>query len=165
MIILGLDPGTATTGYAIVEQNGERLIAHHYGVVQTHAGQSTPLRLKSIYERISRLIDQHHPDVLVTERILFSKNERTAFQVGRAIGVVLLTAANHNLEWQEFTPAEIKLAVVGYGNAEKHQVQAMVQRILSLSSIPEPDDAADALAVSICFAHSNKLRALGVARG
>ncbi|MCL5283583.1 MAG: crossover junction endodeoxyribonuclease RuvC [Armatimonadetes bacterium] len=164
MIILGLDPGTAITGYAIIEQDDGNLTALHYGVTQTSPDQPTPLRLKIIYDQIIQLIDRYNPDVLVTERILFSKNERTAFQVGRAIGVALLAAAQHKLEWHEFTPAEVKLAVVGFGNAEKHQVQLMVQRILSLKSVPEPDDAADALAVSICFAHSNKLRALGVGR-
>lgn len=154
MIILGIDPGIATTGFAALEKEGQKLTALDYGVITTTPRESPPDRLLSIYAQLNRLFDLHQPDVLVTERLFFAKNETTAFGVGRTIGVALLTAAQRDVPWTEYTPPEVKLAVVGYGGAEKKQVQYMIQRLLNLPGPPKPDDAADALAVCICHAHS-----------
>jgi len=154
VIILGIDPGIATTGYGVVEKEGQKLKALDYGAILTSPRDEPPDRLLSIYEQLNRLFDLHHPDFLVTERLFFAKNETTAFGVGRTIGVVLLTASQRGVPWTEYTPPQVKQAVVGYGAAEKKQVQYMIQRLLNLPSIPKPDDAADALAIAICHAHS-----------
>ena len=161
MIILGIDPGIATTGYGVLQKDGEKLTALDYGVISTPAGDEPPDRLLQIFEHLNRLFDLHQPDFLVTERLFFSKNETTAFGVGRTIGVALLTAAQRDIPWTEYSPPQVKQAVVGYGNADKKQVQIMIQRILGLPKPPKPDDAADALAVAICHAHSSKLAMLG----
>ena len=160
MIILGIDPGIATTGYGVIQKEGQRLTALDYGVVTTSPREEPPDRLLSIYDQVNRLFDLHHPDFLVTERLFFAKNETTAFGVGRTIGVVLLAAAQRGVAWTEYTPPEVKQAVVGYGGAEKKQVQYMIQRLLDLPGPPKPDDAADALAVAICHAHTSPLAAL-----
>lgn len=160
MIILGIDPGIATTGYGVLQKEGQKLTALDYGVILTSPREEPPDRLASIYEQLNRLFDLHQPDFLVTERLFFSKNETTAFGVGRTIGVVLLTAAQRGVEWTEYPPPQVKQAVVGYGGAEKKQVQFMIQRLLNLPTIPKPDDAADALAIAICHAHSAALTML-----
>ena len=116
-----------------------------------------PERLLSIYIQINRLLDAHEPDVVVTEQLFFGKNANTAFPVGRTVGVVLLAAAQRGLPWMEYRPMEVKMAVVGFGAAEKKQVQFMVKELLHLDKIPKPDDAADALAIAICHAHSAHL--------
>jgi len=154
MIILGVDPGTATTGYGVLQKNGQAIHALDYGVIRTPPGQSPPDRLKTIHQQMNRLFDEYSPSCLVTERLFFSKNQTTAFAVGRAIGVVLLSASLHNAPWHEYTPMQVKQAVVGYGAADKKQVQFMIQRILNLTTPPQPDDAADALAIAICHAHT-----------
>jgi crossover junction endodeoxyribonuclease RuvC len=158
--ILGIDPGTATTGYGVVNEEGDRVSAVAFGAIITSPKETPADRLLSIYTEVGKLIELYQPDVIVTERLFFAKNDTTAFAVGRTIGVVLLMAAQREIPTVEYTPPEIKQAVVGYGNAEKKQVQFMVQRILSLKEMPKPDDAADALAIAICHAHSNKLRAM-----
>ena len=155
MIILGIDPGIATTGYGILEKQGQRLRALDYGVILTPAHHPSPDRLKMIYGELIGLIEKYRPDQLATERLFFAKNTTTAFSVGRTIGVVLLCAAQHNIPWTEYPPPVIKQAVVGYGAAEKKQVQYMIQRLLDLPGIPKPDDAADALAIAICHANSH----------
>lgn len=160
MLILGIDPGTATTGYGLVLAEAGKTKAAAFGTIITLPRRSPELRLNEIYNQICELIDSHHPDVMALERLFFSKNETTAFAVGRTSGVVLLAAAQRHLPVVEYTPMEIKQAVVGYGGADKKQVQYMVQRILGLSETPKPDDAADALAVAICHAHSAKLKNL-----
>ncbi|MCC6728122.1 MAG: crossover junction endodeoxyribonuclease RuvC [Chthonomonadales bacterium] len=154
MIILGVDPGTATTGYGLLARDGQRVAAVGYGVVRTSSRDLPPVRLMRIYERLCDLMDAHAPDVLVTERLFFGTNETTAIAVGRTIGVILLAAAQRGLPWVEYSPPVVKQAVVGYGGAEKRQVQYMIRQILGLSEIPRPDDAADALAVAICHAHT-----------
>ncbi|HHW12265.1 MAG TPA: crossover junction endodeoxyribonuclease RuvC [Firmicutes bacterium] len=154
MLILGVDPGTAITGYGLVEQQGQRLTAHDYGVIRTQAGCPLSERLKQIYDRITALIQEYQPDVLVVEELFFNKNTRTALAVGQARGVILLAAAVQGLTVAEYTPLQVKMAVVGYGRAEKKQVQEMVRLLLRLKTLPKPDDAADALAIAICFAHS-----------
>lgn len=159
-MILGIDPGTATTGYGVVNEVGDRVSAIAFGTILTSPKDTAADRLMSIYAQFGKLVDLYQPDVVVTERLFFAKNNTTAFAVGGSIGVVLLMAAQRGIPTIEYTPPEIKQAVVGYGNAEKKQVQYMVQRILGLAEMPKPDDAADALAIAICHAHSNKLRAM-----
>lgn len=154
MRILGVDPGTATTGYGVVDRVGADLRIITYGVIRTSSRTETPVRLSRIHAAISEIVQEHRVGCLATERLFFARNEATAFGVGRTIGVVLLAAAEQDLPWTEYTPMQVKQAVVGYGAADKKQVQYMVQRILGLETIPRPDDAADALAVAICHAHT-----------
>src|SRR5579884_1903209 len=158
MVIMGIDPGTATTGYGIVEKQGNRLSYVTCGVIQSEKTAEMPDRLLAIYTQLNRLLDVHEPDVLVTERLFFSNNVTTALQVGRTIGIALLAAAQRGLPWVEYRPMEVKMAVVGYGAAEKKQVQYMVTQLLALEKPPRPDDAADALALAICHAHTAPIR-------
>ncbi len=160
VIILGVDPGTATMGYGILEKVGNHYRALSYGILETPKTLPAPERLRQLHEGLHALIEKFQPDVLVTEQLLFSANRRTAIQVARAIGVALLTAAQHRLPWYEYTPMQVKQAVTGYGGADKKQVQQMVQRLLALPEIPKPDDAADALALCICHAHHESLARL-----
>ena len=160
LIILGIDPGIATTGYGVLHKEGQKLMAVDYGVITSRPGTPAHERLLSVYEELSRLFDLHNPDALATERLFFSKNETTAFGVGRTIGVALLAAAQRGIEWAEYSPPQVKQAVVGYGGADKQQVQYMIQRLLNLPEPPKPDDAADALAVAICHAHSSTIASL-----
>ncbi len=153
MIILGVDPGTATMGYGVLEKIGNRYRALAYGVLETPKTLPPHERLLTLYRGLQELVEQHQPDALATEQLLFSTNRRTAIQVARAAGVVLLVAAEAGIEWREYTPLQVKQAVTGYGVADKRQVQTMVQRLLSLEAPPKPDDAADALAIAICHAH------------
>ncbi len=152
MKILGIDPGTAMLGYGIVERTGPRLRAIDYGVVSTPADLTLPERLEAIHIALTDLIELHQPDIMGVERLFFTKNVQTAFAVGQARGVILLAAAQHDLEVREATPNEVKVATAGHGSADKDQVQRMVQALLALPEIPEPDDAADALAIAICVA-------------
>jgi crossover junction endodeoxyribonuclease RuvC len=154
MIILGIDPGTATTGYGIVEKQGQKVTHITHGVILTSKETAMPDRLLSISTQLNRLLDVHEPDVLVTEKLFFSNNVNTALSVGGTIGVVLLSVAQRGLPWVEYRPMEVKMAVVGYGAADKKQVQYMITQLLSLETTPKPDDAADALAIAICHAHS-----------
>ncbi len=156
MIVLGIDPGTAATGYGVVERNGSRLRAIDYGCIVTPSTASLAERLLEIHEAISELIDTHQPQLVAVERLFFNKNVQTAFAVGQARGAVLLTAAQHGVPVFEFTPNEVKVAVTGNGRAPKDQVQRMVQVVLGLPELPRPDDAADALAIAICLAHSHR---------
>jgi crossover junction endodeoxyribonuclease RuvC len=154
MVILGIDPGTAITGYGVIRKEGSKLVAVDYGVIRTPPHVEPPVRLLAVYRELVRLMEQYHPEYLVTERLFFAQNEATAFSVGRTIGVVLLAAAERGIPWAEYAPPQIKRAVVGFGKAGKVQVQYMVQHLLKLPSSPQPNDAADALAVAICHAHS-----------
>ena len=156
MIILGIDPGTAMLGYGIVERTGSRLRAIDYGVIRTASNLALPERLEAIYLAVTDLIELHAPTLVGVERLFFTKNVQTAFAVGQARGVVLLAAQMHCLEIREATPNEVKVAVAGHGSAGKDQVQRMVQAILGLSEIPEPDDAADALAIALCVANRER---------
>ncbi|MCS7208791.1 MAG: crossover junction endodeoxyribonuclease RuvC [Fimbriimonadales bacterium] len=153
MIILGVDPGTATMGYGILEQTGTRYRALAYGVLQSPKTLPAPERLLLLYRGLHELVERYQPDALATEQLLFGTNRRTAIQVARAAGVALLVAAEAGIAWREYTPLQVKQAVTGYGGADKQQVQAMVQRLLGLETVPKPDDAADALAIAICHAH------------
>lgn len=159
MITLGIDPGTAILGYGLVASNDE-LVHLANGVLRTSADESMPVRLQRLYDGVRDVIAVHEPDVLAIEQLLFGRNVTTAFAVGQARGIVLLAAAQASLPVVEYTPARIKEAIVGYGKAAKPQMQEMVRVLLSLPAIPQPDDAADALAVAICHVHSARLRTL-----
>ncbi|NPA91571.1 MAG: crossover junction endodeoxyribonuclease RuvC [Chloroflexi bacterium] len=151
MRVLGIDPGLAITGYAVVEgEEGGALQAVAYGAIRTAAGRPLPERLVRIYDHLCSILDEYQPHVLAVERIFFGRNVTTALTVGQARGVVLLCAAQHQLPVVEYKPAEIKQALVGYGNAAKQQVQYMVRAQLDLPETPRPDDVADALAVALC---------------
>ncbi len=154
MIVLGIDPGTARTGYGLVRRDGSRLVALDFGCLETIPDRELPERLLLIHQAVSELIEEHRPEVVGVERLFFNKNVQTAFAVGQARGVVLLAAAQAGLPVYEYGPHEVKMAVTGYGKAPKDQVQRMVQMILGLSAIPHPDDAADALAVAVCLANA-----------
>ena len=156
MIVLGIDPGTAMTGYGLVERTGSRLRAIDYGCLETPSTMELPQRLLLIQQGIAELIETHRPDLVAVERLFFNKNVQTAFAVGQARGVALLTAAQFGLPVHEYGPHEVKMAVTGYGRAEKAQVQRMVQTVLGLGVLPRPDDAADALAIAICLAHAHR---------
>jgi len=154
VIVLGIDPGTARTGYGIVSREGSALRMLDYGCLETIDDRPLAARLLLIHEGISDLIETHRPEAVGVERLFFNKNVQTAFAVGQARGVVLFTAAQHGLPVVELGPHEVKLAVTGYGRATKDQVQRMVQLLLAMTELPRPDDAADALAVAVCTAHS-----------
>lgn len=155
MMVLGIDPGTATTGYGLVRENDQGgLEAVDYGVILTPVGLEPEKRLLLLYDRLNEILLLHRPALGAVEKLFFRRNVTTAISVGQARGVALLAMAQNNLPVGEYTPMEIKQAVTGYGGADKHQVQVMVQVILELESLPKPDDAADALAVAICHLHS-----------
>jgi crossover junction endodeoxyribonuclease RuvC len=154
MIVLGIDPGTANTGYGVVASRRGRTVALDGGVIETAAGMPLERRLAVIHARVSELIAEHGPVAVAVEDLYFGANARSALAVGQARGVVLLAAGQHDVPCSSYTPQKIKSAVCGSGRAEKLQVQQMVQRLLSLAELPRPDHAADALAVAIC--HTNR---------
>ncbi len=150
MIVLGIDPGTADTGYGVVESEGSRLRALDSGVIQTRAGTPPELRLADIHASVVELLDRYRPDAVAVEALYFGANVRTAFAVGQARGVVLLAAGQRVLPIRSYTPQQVKGAVCGHGRADKDQVGNMVARLLGLRTRPTPNHAADALAVAIC---------------
>lgn len=154
MIILGLDPGTAITGYGVITSDGEMLQAVTFGVITTSSEWALPRRLQHIYAELTALMARYQPTDAVIETLFFNKNVRTALSVGQARGVALLAAAHAGITIHEYTPLQIKQAVAGYGRADKQQIQQMVRLLLHLDTLPQPDDAADALAMAICHAHS-----------
>ena len=160
MRVLGLDPGTAITGYAVVTEDGGGLTLNAIGVIRTPANTPLPSRLQTIHAELRAIIEEHKPDAAGVEELFFSRNARTAMSVGHARGVVLLALVNAGLPIGEYTPMQVKQAVTGYGNADKHQVQEMVRMLLNLPEIPRPDDAADAAAVAICYLHRARLDGL-----
>jgi crossover junction endodeoxyribonuclease RuvC len=160
MLILGIDPGTAIMGYGLVAQQGNRLKQIKYGVIRTEAALPLAARLLQLHQGLEQLIQAYQPDAVAVEELFFNKNTRTALAVGQARGVILLAAEQAGLEIAEYTPLQVKQSVVGYGRAEKRQIQEMVKLLLCLTEIPKPDDAADALAIAICHAHSRKLNTL-----
>jgi crossover junction endodeoxyribonuclease RuvC len=150
MIVLGIDPGTASTGYGVVQGIGSSLRALQDGVIQTRAGVALERRLADIHARVAELLGVHEPEVIAIEELYFGANARTAFAVGQARGVVLLAAGQLGVPSQSYTPQQVKSAVCGHGRASKEQVARMVARLLGLPAPPSPDHAADALAVAIC---------------
>lgn len=160
MLVLGIDPGTAITGYGLVREDEEGLALVDYGVITTPSGQPLPGRLQAIYRGLADVIGEHQPDTAAVEELFFSRNVRTALSVGHARGVTLLALADAGLPIYEYKPLEVKQAIAGYGGADKHQVQEMVRMILELEHTPQPDDAADAVAVAVCHIHSARMAAL-----
>jgi crossover junction endodeoxyribonuclease RuvC len=156
-LALGIDPGTATTGFGLVrlEQDGS-LTAVKYGVILTSKEASAPARLEILYNDLSDLLKEYHPDTAAVEKLFFSRNVTTALAVGQARGVVMLCIQQAGIEPFEYTPNEIKQAVAGYGGAQKKQIQEMVRVLLQLDSIPKPDDAADALAIAITHLNTRR---------
>ena len=161
MLVIGIDPGTAITGYGFVreDQNG-KITAVDFGVIQTPAKMPMPERLLRIYRELKEIALLHHPDFGVVEKLFFQKNVRTAISVGQGRGVAILSLADLEIPVSEYTPLEIKQAVAGYGGADKAQVQYMVKVLLELEEIPQPDDAADALAVAVCHIHHARFNTL-----
>ena len=159
MVVLGIDPGTANTGYGVVARRGGRLVALDGGVIQTTSSGTPESRLATIYERVCELLDEHRPEAVAVEELYFGANVRSALAVGQARGVVLLAAGQRGIPAASYTPQQVKGAVCGSGRAEKGQVQRMVQALLGLADLPAPDHAADALAVAICHANGAPLRA------
>jgi crossover junction endodeoxyribonuclease RuvC len=161
MLVIGIDPGTATTGYGLVrEARDGTLSAVAYGVVTTPAGEEMPLRLVKLYEELTQIIALHRPESGAVEKLFFQKNVKTAITVAQGRGVALLALAQAGMSVGEYTPLEVKQSVVGYGGADKSQIQQMVRVLLALDTIPKPDDAADALAVAICHLHMVKTQSL-----
>jgi crossover junction endodeoxyribonuclease RuvC len=159
VIVLGIDPGVANTGYGIVAHDRGRLVALDGGVVETPAGADAGARLASIHARAGELMDAYAPDAVAVEDLYFGVNARSAFAVGQARGVVVLAAGQRAIPCASYTPQQVKAAVCGSGRAGKEQVQRMVQTLLGLSDLPRPDHAADALAVAICHANGAPLAA------
>lgn len=155
-IILGIDPGLADTGYGLILKNGHEISLISYGCIKTSKKNSSAQRLKKINQELTSLIKKFKPTEMAVEQLFFCKNTKTALAVGQARGVIIFTAIENNLPIFEFTPLQVKQAVTSYGRAEKKQVQEMVKRLLRLKACPEPDDAADALAIALCSAQTNK---------
>lgn len=155
MIILGIDPGYATVGYGVVRYERSSFTHLRHGAITTKAGIPLHLRLKEIHEDMLTLLDSFRPDAVAVEELFFNTNITTGIQVGHARGVILLACAERGIAPAEYTPIQVKQAVVGYGRAEKKQVMEMTRSILKLNRMPRPDDAADALALAICHAHTS----------
>lgn len=166
MLVLGIDPGTATTGYGFVREhpNGA-LEAVDYGVIKTSAKLPMPDRLKQIHAEMTALIEQHHPDAAAIETLYFGRNVTTAITVAQGRGVILLALAEAGLPIHEYKPAEIKQAIAGYGNADKWQVQEMIRQLLTLDAIPKPDDAADGLGVAITDLNASRFERMASGSG
>lgn len=160
MIVLGIDPGTAITGYGLVGEEQGQAVALAYGAITTPSDLPLPARLLLLQRDLAAIVDQYHPNQSAVEQLFFNKNVRTALAVGHARGVVLLTLAQGQVPIYEYTPLQVKLAVTGHGRADKAQVQHMVTLLLGLSKVPKPDDVADALAIAICHLHSARLTTL-----
>ncbi|MGF7060795.1 crossover junction endodeoxyribonuclease RuvC [Brassicibacter mesophilus] len=158
MIIFGIDPGIAIVGYGIIEYQGNKFNVIDYGAILTGPEHPFPKRLKMVYDELNELLFKYKPDAIAIEELFFNKNAKTAIKVGQARGVQILAAMNNGIDIYEYTPLQVKQGVVGYGRAEKKQIQEMVKLLLNLKKVPKPDDVADALAVAICHAHSGNFR-------
>jgi len=157
LIILGIDPGTAITGYGLIEAAHQQYRLIDYGCIRTPSKETMPIRLKTIYDAMTELLTETSPDCVSIEQLFFNRNVTTAVPVGQARGVLILACAQKNTPIAEYTPLQVKQAVVGYGGAEKKQVQYMVSHFLKMASPPKSDDAADALALAICHSHYQTL--------
>lgn len=157
MRILGIDPGIAIVGFGFIDKQGSKCVPVQYGCIQTHKDTPEPERLLHVYEDICMLIDKYKPDAVALEKLFFNRNVTTAMSVSQARGVLVLAAIQRGLPIGEYTPMQVKQAIVGYGKAEKKQVQEMTRIFLKLQAVPKPDDVADALAIAICHAHSSTL--------
>lgn len=157
MRVLGVDPGYARCGFGLIEREGSRLKVLDYGVFETQAGTPFEERLLYIADGIDALVRHFKPQVMAVEELFFARNTTTAIGTAQARGVIMLSAARHEIPIYEYKPSQVKLAVTGYGRADKHQVQMMVTKLLNLKQMPEIDDAADALAIAICQMHHGQL--------
>lgn len=155
MIILGIDPGYAIIGWGVLEYANNHFKVLDYGAITTQAGMYFPQRLSQIYRELNEIIDRYHPAVLSIEKIFYNSNAKTVIDVSQARGVITLCAYDKGLAIHEYTPLQVKQSVVGYGRADKKQVQEMTRTILHLEKVPKPDDTADALAMAICHGHSS----------
>lgn len=155
MRILGIDPGYAIVGYGVLDYDHNQFTVVNYGAITTEAHTPFEQRLVEIYDDMNSLIEMFRPDCISIERLYFTNNKTTGIDVAQARGVITLAAAKHGVEIYEYTPLQVKQSVVGYGRAEKHQVQEMVKNILRLKECPKPDDTADAVALAICHGHSS----------
>lgn len=162
MRILGIDPGYAIVGYGVIEYEGNKFKVIEYGAITTNAGEDMFERFKSIHDDLNDLIERTKPDFMAIEELFFNSNQKTAINVAQARGVLLLSALNHGIRIFEYTPLQVKQAVVGYGRAEKQQVQQLVKMLLNLEKVPKPDDTADALAIAVCHAHSYNPRRMAL---
>lgn len=160
MLVLGIDPGLAITGYGLVREDNQRLVPLAYGAIRTLPQNSIAERLVRLHQELSAILAEYRPDVAAVEELFFSTNARTAMSVGQARGVTLLTLAESGVRIVEYTPLQVKQAITGYGGADKTQVQQMVCILLGLGQIPQPDDVSDALAVAICHHHSARIATL-----
>lgn len=162
MRILGIDPGYAILGWGILDFKGNHFSVVDYGAITTDAQMEMPMRLQHLYTELTSVITQYEPEVASIEELFFNSNAKTAILVGQARGVAVLACVNGGLEINEYTPLQIKQALVGYGRADKKQVQTMVKAILNLQEVPKPDDTADAVAAAICHGHAsgNRVRAI-----
>ncbi|MBE6603094.1 MAG: crossover junction endodeoxyribonuclease RuvC [Ruminococcaceae bacterium] len=158
MIILGIDPGLAIVGWGVVEYRAGKFKPLGYGAIRTPAGVRTEERLVGIYRDLNTIIDHFHPEEMAVEELFFNTNITTGIRVAEARGIVLLCGEQKGLRISEYTPLQVKQAVVGYGRAEKKQVMTMVTSLLGLKETPKPDDTADALAIAVCHAHSGASR-------
>ncbi|WP_213974775.1 crossover junction endodeoxyribonuclease RuvC [Tepidanaerobacter acetatoxydans] len=165
MLIMGVDPGIAISGYGIISNEQSNCYVVEYGVIRTPPKLAMPYRLQQIHEGYLELIQKYKPDVVAVEELFFNKNAKTIISVGQARGVAVLAAALSKIEVFEYTPLQVKQAVVGYGRADKQQVQQMIKTSFNLEELPKPDDAADALAVALCHMNSYKLRNIMDGRG
>lgn len=154
MIILGIDPGYAIVGYGIIDYTGNHFTVIDYGAVTTPAGMDFNKRLELIFDSIEVLIKKYRPSAMAIEKLFYNTNAKTVIDVAQARGVILLAAEKNGVEVSEYTPLQVKQSVVGYGRAEKKQVQEMMRLLLKLEKVPKPDDTADALAMAICHAHT-----------
>lgn len=155
MIILGIDPGYAIVGYGVIEYKNNHFTVIDFGAILTDAGTPFNIRLEKIYDGLCRIIELHHPEAMAIEKLFYNNNAKTVIDVSQARGVIMLAAQKNAVPAYEYTPLQVKQSVVGYGRAEKKQVQEMTRRILALEKVPKPDDTADALAMAICHAHAS----------
>lgn len=160
MIILGIDPGTARCGLGIIEKKGNNLRAISYGLIESDKDRPHSERLEVVFLEVTRTIKKHKPDIVAVEKLFFSKNVKTAMSVGEARGVILLSAQLAGVQIREYSPMEVKMALTGYGMADKNQVMQMTKAILGMKESPKPDDVADALAIAVCCASNSKMQAI-----
>lgn len=160
MVIIGFDPGIGRTGWGVIKVEGSKNIPLEYGCIETRADQELPIRLVVIKKEVERLINKHNPDIVGVEDLFFNTNAKTALIVGQARGVIIATVAERDITVLSMTPLQIKVAITGYGHAEKDQMGKMVKMLLGLNAIPKPDDTADALACALACSFSHKIRSL-----
>ena len=165
MVILGIDPGYAIVGYGVINYQSNRFRVLEYGAITTEAGLPLSRRLNKIFDGMNEIIDKYHPEALSIEQLFFNTNSTTAIGVAEARGCILLAADKKNIPIYEYTPLQVKQSVTGYGKAEKRQIMEMTRVLLGLDKIPKPDDAADALAVAVCHAHSAGSGLLNLSKG